>query len=108
MSLVLGVLPVVLLLLGFPIFLVLLSTVVATLLLFMHTPLPVLHQILFGAINAYALLAVPFFIFTGELMGRSWSPSGWSTSSMPASAGCRVGLASRRSAPRRCSGPCRA
>lgn len=70
MSLVLGVLPVALLLLGFPIFLVLLTAVMATLLLFMHIPLSVLHQTLFGAVNAYTLLAVPFFIFTGELMGR--------------------------------------
>ena len=70
MSLVLGILPVALLLLGFPIFLVLLTAVMATLLLFMHIPLSVLHQTLFGAVNAYTLLAVPFFIFTGELMGR--------------------------------------
>ena len=70
MSLVLGVLPVALLLLGFPIFLVLLTAVIATLLMFMHVPLSILHQTLFGAINAYTLLAIPFFIFTGELMGR--------------------------------------
>ena len=70
MSLVLGVLPVGLLLLGFPIFLVLLTAVSATLLLFMHTPLLVLHQTLFGALNVYTLLAIPFFILTGELMGR--------------------------------------
>jgi C4-dicarboxylate transporter DctM subunit len=49
---------------------VLLTAVVAALLLFMHIPLSVLHQTLFGAVNAYTLLAVPFFIFTGELMGR--------------------------------------
>ena len=70
MSLVLGVLPIALLLLGFPIFLVLLTAVCATLILFMHTPLSVLPQTLFGAVNAYTLLAIPFFIFTGELMGR--------------------------------------
>ncbi len=70
MSLVLGVLPVSLLLLGFPIFLVLLTAVMAALLLFMHIPLAVLHQTLFGAVNSYTLLAVPFFILTGELMGR--------------------------------------
>ena len=70
MSLALGVLPVVLLLLGFPIFLVLLTAVMATLVLFMHTPLLILHQTLFGALNVYTLLAIPFFIFTGELMGR--------------------------------------
>src|SRR6185295_17311130 len=28
------------------------------------------HQNLFGSINAFALLAVPFFIYAGELMGR--------------------------------------
>jgi C4-dicarboxylate transporter DctM subunit len=70
MSLVLGLLPIILLLFGFPIFLVLLTAVMAALLLFMHIPLSVLHQTLFGAVNAYTLLAVPFFIFTGELMGR--------------------------------------
>ena len=53
MSLALGVLPIALLLLGFPIFLVLLTAVVSTLLLFMHTPLLVLHQTLFGALNVY-------------------------------------------------------
>jgi len=70
MSLVLGILPIVLLLLGFPIFLVLLASVATVLLLFMHVPLAVLQQTLFGAVNVYTLLAVPFFIFTGELMGR--------------------------------------
>ncbi|MBV8653662.1 MAG: TRAP transporter large permease [Alphaproteobacteria bacterium] len=70
MSLVLGALPVALLLAGMPIFLVLLASVMAALLLFMPIPLAVLHQTLFGAVNAYTLLAVPFFIFTGELMGR--------------------------------------
>ncbi len=70
MSFALGVLPVVLLLLGFPIFLVLLTAVTAALVFFMQMPLSALHQNLFGAIDAYALLAVPFFIFAGELMGR--------------------------------------
>ncbi|HWK45216.1 MAG TPA: TRAP transporter large permease [Stellaceae bacterium] len=70
MSLVLSVLPIALLLLGFPIFLVLLTAVAASLIFFMHIPLSVLHQTLFGAVNAYTLLAIPFFIFTGELMGR--------------------------------------
>jgi C4-dicarboxylate transporter, DctM subunit len=70
MSFVLGVLPIALLLLGFPIFLVLLTAVSACLILFMHIPLPILHQTLFGSVNAYTLLAIPFFIFTGELMGR--------------------------------------
>ncbi|CAN5413545.1 TRAP transporter large permease [soil metagenome] len=70
MSFALGFLPIALLLLGFPIFLVLLSSVSTALVFFMQVPLPALHQNLFGAIDAYALLAVPFFIFAGELMGR--------------------------------------
>ena len=70
MSFALAVVPIALLLLGFPIFLVLLSSVCVALLFFMNVPLAVLHQTLFGAIDAYALLAVPFFIYAGELMGR--------------------------------------
>ncbi len=70
MSFALGVIPVVLLLLGFPIFLVLLSGVTVALVFYMKVPLAALHQNLFGAIDAYALLAIPFFIYAGELMGR--------------------------------------
>ena len=70
MAFALGVLPVVLLLLGFPIFLVLLTSVTAALMFFMHVPMAALHQNLFGSISAFALLAVPFFIYAGELMGR--------------------------------------
>jgi C4-dicarboxylate transporter DctM subunit len=70
MSFALAVLPVALLLLGFPIFLVLLAAVSTALVFFMHVPLAALHQNLFGAIDAYALLAIPFFIYAGELMGR--------------------------------------
>jgi C4-dicarboxylate transporter, DctM subunit len=70
MSLALGLLPVALLLLGLPIFLVLLTSVSVALIFFMNVPLPILHQTLFGAIDSYTLLAVPFFIFAGELMGR--------------------------------------
>jgi C4-dicarboxylate transporter, DctM subunit len=66
----LAVVPITLLLLGFPIFLVLLCAASVALLFFMKVPLAVLHQTLFGAIDAYALLAVPFFIYAGELMGR--------------------------------------
>lgn len=66
----LGILPIVLLLLGFPIFLVLLTSATVALVFFMHLPLAALHQNLFGSVNAYALLAIPYFIFAGELMGR--------------------------------------
>lgn len=70
MTFALGILPVVLLLLGFPVFLVLLSAVSVALVFYMHMPLAALHQNLFGSINAYALLAIPYFIYAGELMGR--------------------------------------
>ena len=70
MSFALGVLPVALLLLGFPIFLVLLASVTVALVFFMSIPLTVLHQNLYGSIDAFPLLAIPFFIYAGELMGR--------------------------------------
>lgn len=70
MSFALGVVPLALLLLGFPIYLVLLTAVTVALVFYMNVPLVVLHQNLFGAIDAFALLAVPFFIYAGELMSR--------------------------------------
>ncbi|MBI1201339.1 MAG: TRAP transporter large permease subunit [Rhodopseudomonas sp.] len=70
MTFALGILPLLLLLLGFPIFLVLLTSVTVALVFLMHIPLAALHQNLFGSVNAYALLAVPYFIFAGELMAR--------------------------------------
>lgn len=70
MSFALGFVPIVLLLLGFPIFLVMLTAVTIALVFFMNVPLAALHQNLFGSVNAYALLAIPYFIYAGELMGR--------------------------------------
>jgi len=70
MTFALFVVPVVLLLVGFPIFMVLLTAVTVALVFFMHVPLIVVHQNLFGSVNATPLLAVPFFIYAGELMGR--------------------------------------
>jgi C4-dicarboxylate transporter DctM subunit len=69
-SFALGLLPIVLLLAGFPIYLVLLASSAVALVFFSNTPLNVIHQTLFGSIDAFALLAVPFFIYAGELMGR--------------------------------------
>lgn len=66
----LGVLPVALLLLGFPIFLVLLTSSCVALVGFMNVPFAALQQNLFGTIDTYALLAIPFFVYAGELMGR--------------------------------------
>jgi len=70
LSFALGILPAALLLLGFPVFLVLLVSVTVALVFYMGVPLAALHQNLFGSINAFALLAIPFFIYAGELMGR--------------------------------------
>jgi C4-dicarboxylate transporter DctM subunit len=70
MSFALGVLPVILLLLGFPIFLLLLAGSAVALVFVLHVPLAALHQNLFGSVNSIALLAIPFFVFAGELMGR--------------------------------------
>jgi C4-dicarboxylate transporter DctM subunit len=39
--------------------------------MFMQVPLTVLHQTMFGALDSVALLAIPFFIYAGELMGSS-------------------------------------
>ena len=70
MTFALGIVPVSLLFLGFPVFLVLLTGVTVALAFFTHVPLAALHQNLFGSINAFPLLAIPFFIYAGELMGR--------------------------------------
>jgi C4-dicarboxylate transporter DctM subunit len=37
---------------------------------FGDVPATALHQVMFSSIDKYALLAVPFFIFAGDLMGR--------------------------------------
>jgi C4-dicarboxylate transporter, DctM subunit len=70
MTFALLIVPVTLLLIGFPIFMVLLTAVTVALVFFMHVPLAAVHQNLFGSVNATPLLAVPFFIYAGELMGR--------------------------------------
>ena len=67
---VMAILPFVLLMLGFPIFLLLLVTSLVILLGFFDLPMAVVHQNIFNSLNKYALLAVPFFIFAGDLMSR--------------------------------------
>jgi len=80
MTLALFVVPILLLLIGFPIFMVLLTAVTVALVFFMNVPLVVVHQNLFGSVNATPLLAVPFFIYAGELWDEAASRSGWWTS----------------------------
>src|SRR6185312_4906193 len=67
----LAVLPIVLLALGTPVFLVFLAAVAVTFFFVLPTPPVALHQVLFGGMDNYALLAIPFFVFAGELMGTS-------------------------------------
>jgi C4-dicarboxylate transporter DctM subunit len=67
---VMGILPFLLLLLGFPIFLLLLVTSLVILVGFFDLPMTVLHQNTFNSLNKYPLLAVPFFVFAGDLMSR--------------------------------------
>ncbi len=67
---VMAILPFVLLLLGFPIFLLLLVTSLVVLIGFYDIPMTVVAQDLFNSLNKYALLAVPFFVFAGSLMSR--------------------------------------
>ena len=57
--------------LGAPIFVALLAGAALSLVLFGGPPLIALQQTLFGGLDAYALLAVPFFVFAGELMAAS-------------------------------------
>lgn len=63
-------LPLGLLVLGFPFFLVLLSTATIAIVAFTSVPPTAVPQIMFGSIGNFSLLAVPFFIFAGEVMGR--------------------------------------
>ncbi len=70
MEWVMAVVPVVLLLLGFPIFVILLATPAIILLIFAPVPPMAVHINMFGSVDKFALMAVPFFIFAGELMGH--------------------------------------
>jgi C4-dicarboxylate transporter DctM subunit len=65
-----AILPFALLLAGFPIFLLLLVTSFVLMTFFFPVPLTAIHLTIFNSLNKYALLAVPFFIFAGDLMSR--------------------------------------
>ena len=66
MFLVMGVLPIILLILGFPIFVILMVSSVITILFIMDLPLTMVQIELFGSVDNYKLIAVPFFIFAGQ------------------------------------------
>jgi C4-dicarboxylate transporter DctM subunit len=63
-------LPALLLILGFPIFLVLVVTSLVAILLVADVPTDAVQTYIFGSLDNFPLLAVPFFILAGEIMGR--------------------------------------
>jgi C4-dicarboxylate transporter DctM subunit len=71
MTWTLAIIPLTLLFLGTPIFAIFLIGAMATFVIFLSVSPLALHQIMFGGLDNYALLAIPFFIFAGELMSGS-------------------------------------
>ncbi|MGV3634901.1 MAG: TRAP transporter large permease [Pseudorhodoplanes sp.] len=67
----LGAIPLSLLVIGAPIFVLLLAGAILTFVTFLTVSPVAIHQIMFGGLENYALLAIPFFIFAGELMGAA-------------------------------------
>lgn len=69
MIIMMSLLAVVLIVLGFPIWLILGLTSFVGLYFFLGVPLSIISQTMFGSINYFVLVAIPLFIFTGNLMG---------------------------------------
>lgn len=69
MTWILAVVPLALLILGFPVFLIFLVSGFAVVFA-LDMPLTTLHTVLFGGVDHFPLLAVPFFIFAGEIIGQ--------------------------------------
>jgi C4-dicarboxylate transporter, DctM subunit len=69
-NLVYFVLPAILLILGLPIFVVLILSSLAAILLVAHVPTQAIQTYMFGSLDNFPLLAVPFFVLAGEIMGR--------------------------------------
>ncbi|MEJ2040821.1 MAG: TRAP transporter large permease subunit, partial [Desulfosarcinaceae bacterium] len=59
-----------LLFLGMPISMLLITSTTVALLFFTHTPLVILVQQLFNALDTYVLMAIPFFILAGGIMTK--------------------------------------
>jgi C4-dicarboxylate transporter, DctM subunit len=64
------ILPALLLIAGLPIFIVLILTSTAAIVFVAHAPLQALQTYMFGSLDNFPLLAVPFFVLAGEIMGR--------------------------------------
>jgi C4-dicarboxylate transporter DctM subunit len=69
-ALVYFVLPGILLILGLPIFVVLLLTSMVAIIFVAHVPVQAIQTYMFGSLDNFPLLAVPFFVLAGEIMGR--------------------------------------
>jgi C4-dicarboxylate transporter DctM subunit len=67
--LVLGVLPAILLAFGMPIFVVLMAATLGGLMLSVN-PIQAIHSAMFGSLDIFPLLAVPLFIYAGDVMAR--------------------------------------
>ena len=63
-------LPVLLLCLGFPIFLILLVTSIVAVLTVADVPTETIQTYMFGSLDNFPLLAVPFFVLAGEIMAQ--------------------------------------
>ncbi len=64
------IVPAILLILGLPIFVVLTLTSTAAIVFVAHVPLDAIQTNMFGSLDNFPLLAVPFFVLAGEIMGR--------------------------------------
>ena len=64
------ILPALLLILGLPIFVVLTLTSTAAIVFVARVPLDAIQTNMFGSLDNFPLLAVPFFVLAGEIMGR--------------------------------------
>ena len=67
--LVLGVLPAALLAMGVPIFAVLMAATLGGIMIGTN-PVQAIHSAMFGSLDIFPLLAVPLFIFAGDIMAR--------------------------------------
>ncbi len=63
-------LPVVLLIIGFPIFLILIVTSIVAVFTVADVPTETIQTYMFGSLDNFPLLAVPFFVLAGEIMAQ--------------------------------------
>jgi C4-dicarboxylate transporter DctM subunit len=64
------ILPAILLILGLPIFVVLVLTSLVAMAFVAHVPMQTVQTYMFGSLDNFPLLAIPFFILAGEIMAQ--------------------------------------